>query len=281
MKPITKTIFFVSVALVSMLCALHFAMPVKVNGFVGMPYNAPYVANASQFAYAAGSAPTLRRTSAFTGVSDGKVVSISFWVKMNSLDGSLVSWWSTSNGAGTGTNGFTVFRHNSNKIVLTGSSGVSGTETTYLDASSNAATFVADGLWHHFFAFFDLTDNTKRGVYWDGAAVTMTWTTYSNNNLQLSGDHTDVNYSERYGGYGDVCLAEIWYAPAQYLSDVTKFRNSNGKPVSLGTTGNTPTGTAPKVYLNNPFGTFGTDVSGNGNDILITNGPLTACGNGP
>jgi len=44
-----------------------------------------------------------------------------------------------------------------------------------------------------------------------------------------------------------------------------KFRSAGGKPVSLGSDGSTPTGTAPTVYLKNPFGTFQNNLGGGGN----------------
>src|SRR2546430_2747479 len=178
--------------------ALHFIMPCRA--FVGMPYNAPYVANATSFSYS--SIQTLRRTSALTGVSDGKVASFSCWVKINGNDGQQITFFSIS--AGTATNAFAVYRDTLNRIQVFGSSGTSGTEVHSLNAVSTAGTFVADGAWHHLMVFVDLTDSAKRGVKWDGTNVTMTWTTYSNVNMQLSGDHPDVNYSEKYGGYGEI-----------------------------------------------------------------------------
>ncbi len=85
-------------------------------------------------------------------------------------------------------------------------------------------------------------------------------------------------------------IADIWWGLDQFL-DITitsnrrKFISSLGKPVNLGATGSTPTGTAPTFFLRRvpSVGTaddFKTDKSGHANNFTVT-GTLTDAATSP
>lgn len=86
-------------------------------------------------------------------------------------------------------------------------------------------------------------------------------------------------------GVLDGSLAELWFAPGQYIEDTEanrrKFYNASGKPMHLGARGERPTGTAPLIYLHLDDGeapaNFLIDRSGNGNTFtLVAGSPVTA-----
>jgi hypothetical protein len=64
---------------------------------------------------------------------------------------------------------------------------------------------------------------------------------------------------------GQMC--ELYLNTTQYLNDPTNFA-SGGKPISLGSNGELPTGTAPIVYLRSPYTSFNTN-SGTGGNFII------------
>lgn len=86
-----------------------------------------------------------------------------------------------------------------------------------------------------------------------------------------------VGASERWDG----CLAELWFAPGQYIEDTEdnrrKFYSASGKPIHLGARGERPTGTPPLIYLHLDDGeapaNFLIDRSGYGNTFTLPGSP--------
>jgi hypothetical protein len=84
-------------------------------------------------------------------------------------------------------------------------------------------------------------------------------------------------------------VAEFSWAPGQSIIDFSveanrrKFIGADGKPVNPGSTGSTPTGTAPKIYLHLDDGeapaNFATNRSGNGDFSVV--GALTTYASSP
>lgn len=97
--------------------------------------------------------------------------------------------------------------------------------------------------------------------------------------------YVDTNfYVSAPSGKVDGCLSELYFAPGQFLDfSVTanrrKFIDANGKPVSLGSDGSTPTGTAPAIYLKGDKTNFGTNAGTGGN--FTVNGALEAASTSP
>lgn len=79
-------------------------------------------------------------------------------------------------------------------------------------------------------------------------------------------------------------MSELWMALGTKIdfSDEAsrrKFISASGKPVYLGDNGELPTGSAPALYLNNPYTGFGTNKGAGGN--FTVNGTLSASPTSP
>ena len=149
---------------------------------------------------------------------------------------------------------------------------------------ADTSTQFSDTNWHHLLVSCDVSDTAKRHAYIDGVEETMTWTTYDNTEI----DWTRASYSigSETGGatpYGG-CMSEFYlaleYIDLSAASNLAKFINASGKPVDLGSDGSTPTGNAPLFYLNKAGAAFGTDQSGNSNDLTAGGAP-TVCSTSP
>jgi len=81
--------------------------------------------------------------------------------------------------------------------------------------------------------------------------------------------------SEIYEGeLGQLYIVEVYQDP-DTLSNRRKFNDGNGNPVELGSTGSTPTGTAPRIFLNNTTATWQNNLGLGGNFTetgALTNG---------
>lgn len=277
MKRITKSVFFVGIALVSMLAALHFAMPEKCHAIVGMPYYSGYVTHATSFA--SGGSQAVKRTSALATVTDGKVFSGSGWFRVNaSADGFMQTIIGIST-AGATSRCLQVARDASNVIRIIAGDGAGA---TYLDVSGSVTVLGSSVTWHHLYWYIDMSSATKRAIVLDGVIDSgATWGTYTlNQNLKFTGELVDVGYDEHGGGQFSGCLSEVWFAPGQYFTNYALFRSTT-HPANIGAQGQTPTGTAPKFYLNQVYSSWHLDQSGNGNDFTVYSGPLTDCSSAP
>lgn len=141
-----------------------------------------------------------------------------------------------------------------------------------LDMQTNS-TFASSGTWRHILASWDLAAGVTH-LYIDDASDKTTNTATDSNIIYNTGRWT-VGEDDSVNSFkwnGDI--AELYFAPGQYLdfsvaSNRRKFRTSGGKPVDLGSTGSTPTGSAPLIYLHLNDGeavaNFATNDAGNGN----------------
>lgn len=125
-----------------------------------------------------GSTGYLSRTSALTGVSDGKTFSASFWVNVDTAGCDLLSI-NTSGGAGR----FGILHSSAagSKLRLTGKNAAG---TTVLEAVT-VATLTA-GSSYFVQLSVDLANTANRSIYVNGVLDTTTWTTYSNDTINLS-----------------------------------------------------------------------------------------------
>lgn len=110
------------------------------------------------------------------------------------------------------------------------------------------------GRWVHVLASFDLTSAANRFVYIDDAPCSLTVATYTDGDIDFTLGDWAVGARPDGGSRFAGSMAELWFAPGVYLdlsveSNRRKFISANGRPVSLGATGNAPTGTAPRIYL--------------------------------
>lgn len=159
--------------------------------------------------------------------------------------------------------------------------GRNAASATRLDMRTAGTYFQAAG-WHHLIMAWDLASSVGH-LYVDGVSDKNAGATLTNGTLAYSAADWAVASLTTGGSPFFGALAEYYFAPGQYLdisqaANLAKFR-ANGRPVSLGTDGSLPTGTAPKIYLKNIYSSFQTN-SGTGGNFSVT-GTLTASADAP
>jgi len=152
---------------------------------------------------------------------------------------------------------------------------------------STATAYTQSATWLHVLASWDIASAATH-LYVNDADDKDPTVVATNDTIV----YTDTNFQVGAGGGSlnkvDGCLAEVYFAPGQYLDfSVTnnrrKFITSSLKPVYLGTNGAGPTGTAPAVYLHlDPSETVANFATnrGTGGDFTIT-GALAAGSTSP
>jgi hypothetical protein len=212
-----------------------------------------------------GTSDYMEKITPMTGVTDAKTVTVSFWIKFDSGDGQQRYIYTMGSGS---SDKFRVIRTTGNKIGLTG---IAPAGTTVLTATSGTSVTVASG-WTHVYIAIDLANSANRHIYFNGSEDgSVTWTTYTDSLMDLD-PGTDAFYVGSDLGTGNklsAALAELWFNDS-YFNDTTKFI-SGGDPISLGANGQTPTGSAPALYLslNGSGNSWATDSSGNGNNFTV------------
>lgn len=213
----------------------------------------------------------LTRGADLTGNANSKLVTGSFWWRMNSAIGAML------------------FQSESDSFRVFLSA---PTYELYIDAKDNgglrdlevqSSGGYNDTSWHHALFSFDMSDTSKRHLYIDDVDV-LSVTTYSNDLLDFTrADHAvgaKTDGSAKFNGD----MAEIWLNFGGYIDFATvtnrrKFISANGKPVDLNSDGSGPIGSAPFVYLSGAVASWHTnDGSGGG---FTENGALTAAATSP
>lgn len=125
----------------------------------------------------------------------------------------------------------------------------------------------------------DTTNSSKRHVYVNGTAATVTWSTYTSGSIYFA--QTWRIGREATTPYFNGRLGALWfntsYIDLSVPANLAKFVTGTGidaKPVDLGANGELPTGTSPLIYLpmygNNAGKNYGT-----GGDFTVNSGPYT------
>ena len=205
-------------------------MTAGVLAFINNYQRARYMARMDSSAY-------LSNTGGLTGAADGKQLTTSFWLASYSgtasrgvfmLGGSLMLY----------------FQRNNNSTAY-----IKIEESGKIQGSSTATISIPTGTTAtHFYIAVDMSSTSKRFVWVNGSAVSMTWSTYNNTNLTQTGT---ANIGNTNTLYIESDIYDFWYtntylAPSTYNS---KFYNGGVSP-NLGSNGQIPTGTAPLVYIN-------------------------------
>lgn len=218
----------------------------------------------------------LTRGANYTGLSDSTQGIFSCWVKFTGGNGSTQYLAITDGGLG-----YNIQRSDSNKFRVSLTDG--STEFSF-ETSSSVTT--ASG-WVHLLASWDtnyssgnklshiyLSDTSSKTVVSDGAAFTPDY--------NQSNHGVGANPSGAYPLRAEI--ADLYFAPGQFLdfsnsTNRRKFISSAGKPVSLGSTGSTPTGVQPLVFLSGQATTFATNLGSGGG--MTTTGSLVDAGTSP
>lgn len=190
-----------------------------------------------------------------SGVSDSQKFTLSLWFKPDAQSSAALLAFAASSVWKAG--------------VLTSVS-AGGTWALFRNAAgTNGINYVfgwpAQSLWHHVLISAD-TSMPVGMLYVDDVPTVLTVTSGINFNFSAG----TVLVGARSGGYFPGSLAEVWLMPGTYM-DLTvaanrrKFRTADGRPVDLGSTGSTPTGSQPPLYLS-------VRASGSANDFATNRG---------
>ncbi len=230
-------------------------------------YNAPY----STFD---GSADYLNRTTALTGIADGKQITISGNFKKSN----------TSTGvpfeiADSTTNRFIISVTSTPELIIQGFNS-SGTRILFAGVGS---AYISINRTYTFTLSVDMADTSKRHLFLNGESVPVSWYTYTNDVLDISPSTPVTTVGAKANGFSfwNGNIGALWfntsYIDLSVAANLAKFVTGTGidaKPVDLGATGELPTGTSPIIYLpmygNNAGKNYGT-----GGDFTVNSGPYT------
>jgi hypothetical protein len=182
-------------------------------------------------------------------ISDSKIMLISFWIFPNSFDCDTLSIATTSS---SGTS-LRLYFSPSSGMAQFGLEAGNSSGTPILNAGKLNA-LDGPGAKNHVLISFDLSNASNRAVYINDLAVAVTWSTYTNDFIDLT--RPTVHMGRSIGtSYLNGNLSEFYLAtPSSYFdisqeSNRRKFRDVFGNPVDLGSDGSTPTGTKPAIYM--------------------------------
>lgn len=214
----------------------------------------------------------LSRGADFTGLADGDLGTLSFWMNPAA---------EVTGGAGilhAHTGAANRFRA---KIT-----NVSGNNRIDIEAWDSGGTSRLDlrtsqfidysNSWYHVVASWDV-QNGLRHLYVDDISDAATSTSSSTNTLDYTAGNWWVGSENSGSSKFDGDLAEIWFNTSYLDLSVTanrrKFITANGKPAYLGKNGTKPTGSIPLLYLSGKAAAFATN-KGSGGGMTVT-GSLT------
>ena len=239
-------------------------------------YNAPY-------SDLDGTADYLSRTTAPTGIADGKVVTIAFSFNTDVLSNDqTVLTCSSSNSYR-----FRVQIAGSGKpSALCTIVGRDSTPTTVLSCDIPYPSTKTATRNYVVVVSLDLSNSSNRHFYVNGESVSPTFYAYTDANINFSitttpryrvGASADSTPIDWFNGR----LGALWfntsYIDLSIPANLAKFVSGTGinaAPVDLGATGELPTGTSPLIYLpmygNNAGKNYGT-----GGDFTVNSGPYT------
>jgi hypothetical protein len=248
--------------------------------FMGYGAAAAFVVDAADFD---GTNDYMTTGAALSGQAASKQGIFSCWFRMDNTGGDLLI------GADLGAD-WEVFRARASSTQII----VAGNNVTSADGFNIVANMTVNtATWYHLLASWDISASSTTHLYVNDvsekdSATTPNLSTEYNliDNWTAGAYEQDVAFGG--GNLWDGCLAEIYFAPGQYLdfsveANRRKFISATGKPVSLGSSGSTPTGSTPLIYLHlddaESVSNFATNRAGTGN-FSIT-GALATCASSP
>ena len=215
-----------------------------------------------------GSDQYLNRTTALSGVSDGKVLTFVCAIALDSgANGTVFSINNTSGNTGFRLN-LTQNFGGDTRIVLNIVESSGGSAIVEV---AERVTQWSEGEWHILMLSVDMTDTSKRYLYDGHTNVNPTWSSYVNDTMELSS--TRLGIASQYNGsahdsFLDGKIGFLYFDTAytDFSSEANrlKFYDAFGYPVDLGSNGSTPTGTQPLIYMNKGFHS-GTNLGSGGN----------------
>ena len=211
------------------------------------------------------------RGGGLTGAVDGKVGTVSFWIRLDGGDGSILHIFNGTSQI------FRIVRTITTNLFQI--RGKNSGATTILQLASNTA-FTASSSWIHVIAAWDLA-TPEAHLFINDANDEAAGSTETDDTLDYTLADWSMGAAVAGGGKLNACLSEFWFEDT--FVDITveanrrKFISATSKPVDLGADGSTPTGVSPLIYA--PDGDPSTNA-GTGGNFSIT-GSLSQCSTGP
>jgi hypothetical protein len=190
----------------------------------------------------------MTRGADLTGNADSKSGIISAWVRLDGGNGTDLLILSDAISIGSATPRFTFFRGVANKFYIFGEK----LGSVIILQLESTATYQSGSAWIHVLASWNLAVAGSRSLFINDVSD-LTEVIFTDDTLK----YTAADWIVGAIGDGSVkmngCLAELYFAPGQYLdfsveSNRRKFISASLKPLDLGSDGSLPTGTAPLIY---------------------------------
>lgn len=225
----------------------------------------------------------MARGAGLTGASDSKSGIFSCWIRLDGSDLGLLGIFNLVTTLGGGTGRCNVLRTTGNLLTVNARNAAG----TLILSMVSATTYAASATWLHFLTSWDLAATTGH-LYVNDAEDQAVGATLTDDTIDYTVADSGVGGLPDATAKFDGCIAELYFAPGQYLdfsteSNRRKFITAGGKPVFLGVDGSLPTGTSPIVYFHTGIDvaitTFATN-RGTGGDYSIT-GTLTTGSTSP
>lgn len=211
-----------------------------------------YIANAAKF----DGSTTYLNSPGLTSIANSKKGTFSAWVRLDSNSAQTIF------AIGSGPK----FQFSFNGSKFTFSAQNSSNVTIF--SMSTVATYSSGATWYNVLGSWDLNTATANLFVNNVSDKTVATNTNDTINYADVSVNTFVGRANA-GGFFSGALAELWFDPTVTI-DFTSAPNralfiSAGFPVSLGSTGQTPTGSSPLVYLKSAAGQNGTNSGTGGN----------------
>ncbi len=206
-----------------------------------------------------------------TGNADSKVGTGSMWIRFEGGDGVSQTIYRSDTGQ--------VFIHKTtgNVIQIIGRNAVGDLR---LQLDSNSTYTVASGIIHVCWAY-DLGAGTGR-LFVDDVDDLAASPTLIDDTIDYTDDGYGFGATELVGSNKiTACVGQVYLNFAEFLdiNDVDtrrRFISPNGVPVSLGSDGSNPTGTAPIIFFDGAVASWHTNAGAGGG--FVENGEITDCG---
>lgn len=219
-----------------------------------------------------------------TGIADSKVGTLSIWVRRDQATNAETFFTITN--PSTTVNALQLF------VLSSGSSSATQLRLRMTDTNDVIINCTASGglaataTWYHVLYSWDLATSVHR-VYINDVERLGTASGSANFAVDYDAANTVRVGADQFAAKFDGCVAEVYFT-TEFI-DVSveenrrKFIGADGKPVDLGATGETPTGTAALVYLHLDDGETATNLAinrGTGGNFTVT-GALATCASSP
>ena len=258
------------------LIGLLVLLPLLVRGQAGTPFDIPFFAGPQDFGYIPnavtfdGSNDYMTVTNSQAGLANGYNFTHSFWIKPTI--GVTRRLWSISD-VSTPMMITTVASDGRIGISIYSAAGV-------LKVGSATVNPLSNGTWQHvLFVYSRSTPLTN--IYVGGSLVALTNGTWVGNDGNPNG-YAPASANARYTVGADYegsnkLLADIceWWWDDTILDDPTKFRSAANRPISLGSDGSLPSGSAPVFYFRGAGNAFNVNYGTGGTNFWVK-GSLSA-----